>query len=73
MIYCSFQILYHTDAINVLHFANYYSGHVLERDLDERLLYSYHPSLYFHIEYDMVSELCGSSFRQQTLRQVSIN
>lgn len=72
MTYCSFQILCHIDAIDVLYFANCYSGHMLERNVDERLLHSHCSPLYLHVEYDMAGEFRGSSLRQQALRQVSI-
>lgn len=62
-----FQILYHADAIAMLHFTHYHSGCVLERNVDECLLHSYRFSLYLHIEYDVASKLCGASLRQQTL------
>lgn len=41
--------------------------------MDERLLYSHHLPLCLHVECDMAGELCGSSLRQQILRQVSVN
>jgi len=73
MNYCLFQILSHTYAIVVLHYANCYSGRVLEGNVAKRLLYSHCPPLCLHVEYDLVGELRGSSLGQQTLRQVSIN
>lgn len=68
-----FQILYCADAIVMLHFTHCHSGCVLERDVDECLLYSHCSSLYLYVERDVASELCGTYVRQQTLRQVSID
>lgn len=67
----SFQILYHIDAIVLLYFADHHSGRILERNVDERLLYSHRFPLRLHAEYDMAGEFRGPLLRQQTLRQVS--
>lgn len=66
-----FQVLLPSDAFDVLHPAKFNTDVLLERDLPQLLLHSRSISLRLHLKYDVASELCRSSFRQQTLRQVS--